>query len=48
MIAPTATKMYAEAQQTADVVAGQFAANAGIIDALVARLKQDPPRFIVT
>ena len=28
MIAPTATKMYAEAQQTADVVARQFAANA--------------------
>jgi glucosamine--fructose-6-phosphate aminotransferase (isomerizing) len=48
MIAATATKMYAEAQQTADVVAGQFAANAGIIDALVARLKQAPPRFIVT
>ncbi len=48
MIAPTATKMYAEAQQTADVVAGQFAANADIIDALVARLRKDPPAFIVT
>ncbi|HEY0502391.1 MAG TPA: SIS domain-containing protein [Lysobacter sp.] len=40
--------MYAEAQETADVVARQFAANADTIDALVARLKQEPPRFIVT
>ncbi|HEY5851996.1 MAG TPA: SIS domain-containing protein [Lysobacter sp.] len=48
MIAPTSTRMYAEAEQTADVVAGQFAANANIIDALVARLKASPPRFIVT
>lgn len=48
MTNPTRTKMYAEAAETADVVARQFAANAVVIDSLVARLKQQPPRFIVT
>jgi len=48
MIDPTSTKMYAEAQEAADVIARQFAANANAIDALVARLTQAPPRFIVT
>ena len=48
MTDPTQTRMHAEAAETADVVARQFAANAAVIDALVARLKQRPPRFIVT
>jgi glucosamine--fructose-6-phosphate aminotransferase (isomerizing) len=48
MITATATKMHAEAQEAADAVARQFAANADVIDELVARLKQAPPRFIVT
>jgi glutamine---fructose-6-phosphate transaminase (isomerizing) len=48
MLDPTTTKMYAEAQEAADAVARQFAANADVIDALVTRLKQQPPRFIVT
>ena len=47
---PTAdsTAMYAEAAHAADAIARQFAANAGIVDALVARLRARPPRFIVT
>jgi glucosamine--fructose-6-phosphate aminotransferase (isomerizing) len=48
MTLPTSTRMYAEAAEAADAVARQFAANAAVIDALVARLRQDPPRFIVT
>ena len=48
MISAHTTKMHAEAQETADAVARQFAANADVIDALVARLKRNPPRFIVT
>ena len=48
MLSPTATKMYAEAAETADAVARQFAANAPVIDALVTQLRAQPPRFIVT
>lgn len=48
MTNPTTTKMYAEAAEAADAVARQFAANGAVIDALVARLKHSPPRFIVT
>src|SRR5688572_31654578 len=48
MIAAHTTKMHAEAQEAAAAVARQFAANTDVIDALVARLKQNPPRFIVT
>ncbi len=42
------TLMFAEAAETADAVARQFQANAAVIDALVERLRADPPRFIVT
>lgn len=48
MTDPSATKMHAEAQEAADAIARQLAANADIIDALAARLKRQPPRFIVT
>jgi glucosamine--fructose-6-phosphate aminotransferase (isomerizing) len=48
MTNPTQTTMHAEAAETADAVARQFAANAAVIDALVARLKRQPPSFIVT
>jgi len=48
MTNPTQTKMHAEAAEAAEAVARQFAANVEVIDALVARLKQQPPRFIVT
>ncbi|MET3928435.1 glucosamine--fructose-6-phosphate aminotransferase (isomerizing) [Lysobacter sp. OAE881] len=44
----TDTRMHAEAAETADAVARQFEANAPIIDALVQRLKAQPPAFIVT
>ncbi|MGO4777164.1 SIS domain-containing protein, partial [Lysobacter sp. 2RAB21] len=40
--------MYAEANESGDAVARQFAANADIIDDLVERLRKQPPRFIVT
>lgn len=40
--------MHTEAAETAAAVARQFAANAATIDALVARLRATPPRFIVT
>lgn len=42
------TLMFAEAAEAADAVARQFAANAAVVDALAARLRADPPRFIVT
>lgn len=45
---PTGTRMYAEAQEAGDAVARQFAANADLVDDLVDRLRQRPPRFIVT
>lgn len=48
MTDPTITKMHAEAAEAADAVARQFVANAAVIDTLVSRLKQQPPRFIVT
>lgn len=48
MTDPTITRMHAEAAEAADAVARQLAANAGVIDTLIARLKQQPPRFIVT
>jgi len=40
--------MYTEAAEAATAVARQFAANAATIDALVERLRAQPPRFIVT
>lgn len=42
------TLMFAEAAEAADAVARQFAANAGVLDALAERLRAQPPRFIVT
>ncbi len=42
------TWMHSEAAEAATVVARQFAANATTIDALVERLRANPPRFIVT
>lgn len=48
MTNPAHTKMHAEAAEAADAVARQFTANAAVIDALVARLKRQPPSFIVT
>jgi glucosamine--fructose-6-phosphate aminotransferase (isomerizing) len=40
--------MYREAQQAADVVARQFAANEAVVGALAQSLRAQPPRFIVT
>lgn len=48
LLDPTGTRMYAEAQEAGDAVARQFAANADLVDDLVDRLRQRPPRFIVT
>ncbi|RPE80078.1 SIS domain-containing protein [Vulcaniibacterium tengchongense] len=48
MKTPTATRMYAEAQEAAAAVARQFDANAAAVEALAARLRAQPPRFIVT
>ncbi len=42
------TWMHSEAAEAANAVARQFAANAATIDALVERLRAQPPRFIVT
>ncbi len=48
LLDPTGTRMYAEAQEAGDAVARQFQANADLVDDLVDRLRQRPPRFIVT
>ena len=48
MPAPDSTWMYTEAAEAATAVARQFAANAATIDALLERLRAQPPRFIVT
>ncbi len=48
MPAPDSTWMYTEAAEAATAVARQFAANVATIDALVERLRAQPPRFIVT
>jgi len=48
MPAPDSTWMYTEAAEAATAVTRQFAANAATIDALVERLRAQPPRFIVT
>lgn len=42
------TLMYREAHESADVVARQFTANEGVVGALAAELRAQPPRFIVT
>src|SRR5438552_398545 len=43
-----ATRMYAEAEEASAAIARQLADNAGAIEALAARLRRAPPRFIVT
>jgi len=48
MKAPHDTLMYQEAHAAADVIAEQLLANAGLLDALGARLRARPPRCIVT
>ena len=48
MPSPNSTWMHTEAAEAATAVARQFAANAATIDALVERLRAQPPRFIVT
>ena len=45
---PSATLMYQEAYEAADVVALQFERNDAAIRALVDTLQRKPPRFIVT
>lgn len=46
--AATDTLMHAEAAQTADVVAAQFARNHAVIAALAEDLRRNPPPFVVT
>ena len=46
--AATDTLMYAEAAQTADVVAAQFSRNESVIAALAEDLRRNPPPFVVT
>ena len=48
MTPPNSTWMHTEAAEAATAVSRQFAANAATIDALVERLRAQPPRFIVT
>lgn len=45
---PADTLMHAEAAQTADVVAAQFARNENVIIALAEDLRRNPPPFVVT
>jgi glucosamine--fructose-6-phosphate aminotransferase (isomerizing) len=47
-VANESTKMFAEAGEAAEAVERQLAANAGAVDALAARLRAQPPGFIVT
>lgn len=46
--AADATLMFQEAQQTADVVAAQYARNEATVAALAADLRANPPPFVVT
>lgn len=45
---PSATLMFREAAEAADVVARQFARNRPVLEALAARLRAAPPPFVVT
>ena len=45
---PTATLMFREAAEAADVVGRQLAANRPVVEALAASLRADPPPFVVT
>ena len=46
--AETETLMFREAAEAADAIALQFARNAGTVAALAGRLREAPPRFVVT
>src|SRR5262245_42992341 len=46
--AAQATRMYTEAEEASAAIARQLADNAGAVEALAARLRLAPPRFIVT
>jgi glucosamine--fructose-6-phosphate aminotransferase (isomerizing) len=48
MLKPNETKMYHEAGEAADAIARQLATNDAIVNELAARLRNTPPRFIVT
>lgn len=48
MLKPNETKMFHEAGEAADAVARQLEANDAIVTGLAARLRNAPPRFIVT
>lgn len=45
---PSATLMFREAAEAADVVARQFARNRAVLETLAARLRAAPPPFVVT
>ena len=45
---PTATLMFREAAESADVIATQFARNHGVVETLAASLRAAPPPFVVT
>ena len=45
---PSATLMFREAAEAADVVARQFSRNRSVIEALATRLRAGPPPFVVT
>lgn len=47
-IVPSGTHMFSEAHEASAAVARQLAANDGIVRDLAARLRKNPPRFIVT
>jgi glucosamine--fructose-6-phosphate aminotransferase (isomerizing) len=47
-IIPSSTHMFSEAHEASAAVARQLAANDGIVRDLAARLRKNPPRFIVT
>lgn len=47
-IAPESTLLFREAAETPDVVRRQFERNTGVIGAIAARLRAQPPRAVVT
>ena len=47
-LAPESTAMFREAQEAADRIEAQIAANADVIGGLAQRLRATPPRFVVT
>lgn len=46
--APDQTLMFREARESSDAVARQLAANRGVVHGLAERLRQTPPRFVIT